>query len=441
MRKPNLTIIKKLRKFMEESSKSEKYIKSKQDFTRERKLTFTRVVVFITNLVKKSLSIELVDFFDRIDKLEGNITDSCSKSAFSQSRKKLKSVFFEDFSKELVKEYYSDNDERVKRWKGYRPIGVDGSTLYLINKEAVKQEFGVHRNQILEIPMARVMCGYDVLNNIGIESRIMPIQTDELTVAIKWIDQYEEDMLMLYDRGYPDFALMYIHAIKQREFVIRAPKTFNKEVKEFVESGKISKVIELPTNPRSIKKLSNLGYNIDKETKIRVRLVRVKIESGEVEILITSLLDEKKFSTREFKSLYNKRWKIETYYDRLKNKLQIEVFSGHSVEAIKQDFYAMIFVSNLQSIIIAEGEEELRNENGISKYKYQINRNVSLGIMKDEIIDIFLSSKPEETLKRLKDRFIKHLEPIRPDRKFQRKIKFKRTRGRYQTLTNYKRAI
>jgi hypothetical protein len=441
MRKTNLTILEGLRKFIELSSKNAKYIRSKQDFTRERKLTFTRVVVFITNLVKKSLSIELVDFFDRLIKYGSTITDSCSKSAFSQSRKKLKSVFFEDFNKELVKEYYSDNDERVKRWSGFRLIGIDGSTMYLIDKEDVKEEFGVQRNQSVEVPMARVMCGYDVLNNIGIESRIMPIQNDELTVAIDWISNYEEDMLLLYDRGYPDFAMMYIHAIKQRKFVIRAPKAFNKEVKEFVESGARSKVIELPSTYGAITKLSKLGYKIDKETKIRVRLVRVKIDSGEVEILITSLLDEKQYSAKVFKDLYNKRWKIETYYDRLKNKMQIEVFSGHSAEAIKQDFYAMIFVSNLQSIIIDEGEEELKYKNGIRKYKYQINRNVSLGIMKDEIIDMFLSSKPEEILKRLKDRFLKHLEPIRPDRKFHRIKKGKRTKGRYQTFTNYGRAI
>jgi hypothetical protein len=441
MRKTNITITERIRTFIEVSSNNEKYINNREDFTRKRKLTFTRVVIFIANIVKKSLSIELVNFFDRLDKLGENNTNSCSKSAFSQARKKLKSVFFEDCTKELVKEYYTDNDERVKRWKGFRLIGIDGTTLYLLDKGDIKEEFGVQSNQSVEIPMAMVMCGYDVLNNLGIETRILPIRKDELPAAIEWLESFEKDMLMLYDRKYPDFGLMYIHTIKHREFVIRGTKTFNKEVKEFLKSGKESEVVELPATDGAIIKLSKLGYVISKETKIKVRLVRVKIDSGEVEILITSLLDEKKYPPLIFKGLYHKRWGIETYFDRLKNNLQIEVFSGHSAEAIKQDFYAMIFISNLQSIIISESEEELKDKFRKRKYKYQINRNVSLGIMKDEIIDIFLSSNPDEVLKRLKERFLKHLEPIRPDRKFQRKVKSKRTKGRYQTFSNYKRAI
>jgi hypothetical protein len=441
MRKPNSIIIEYLRVFLEKSSKNEKYIKNKQDFTRERKLTFTRLVIFITNMLKKSLSIELEKFYERLEQLGSKVTESCSKSGFSQARKKLKWVFFEDFNKELIKEYYTDNDERVKTWEGFRLIGVDGSTMYLINKDDVRKEFGVQRNQSVEVAMARVMCGYDLLNNLGIRAKIMPIAKDELSTAIEWIENYEEDMLMLYDRGYSDFALIYIHMIKQRNFVIRVPKTFNREVVKFVKSGKKSETIELPITPGAMKKLAELGYKTDKETKVKIRLVRVKIDSGETEVLITSLTDEKKYPTKIFKDLYNKRWKIETYYDRLKNNLQIEVFSGHSAEAIKQDFYAMIFVSNLQAIIIDESNEDLKEQEGTCKYKYQINWNVSLGIMKDEIIEIFLSTKPEEILKKLKEKFLRHLEPIRPGRKFHRKFRTKRTKGKYQTIGNYGRAI
>lgn len=441
MRKPNLTIIENLRRFIVESSKSEKYIRSKQDFTRERKLTFNRVVTFIINLAKKSLSIELEFFFARINKNEGTETESCSKSAFSQARKKLKPEIFEDLNKELLKEYYSDNDDRVKRWNGYRLIGEDGSTMYLLDRKDVREEFGVHRNENLERVMARVMCSYDVLNNLSIQSRIMPISRDELSIATEWVEGHDEDMLTLYDRGFRGFALIYIHLIKQSEFVMRTTKTFNNEITVFVKSNKRSAIVEMPCTKKSRRKLKLLGYDVDRKVTVKVRLIRVNLDSGEEEILITSLLDSKKYPTRIFKDLYYKRWGVETYYDRLKNKFQIEVFSGISAEAIKQDFYAMIFVSNLQSIIIDEGEEELKNINKNRKYEYQINWNVSLGLMKDEIIDLFISSNSEQILLRLKDKFLKYLEPIRPNRKFKRIIKSKRRKGKFQTFTNYKRAI
>lgn len=75
------------------------------------------------------------------------------------------------------------------------------------------------------------------------------------------------------------------------------------------------------------------------------------------------------------------------------------------------------------------------------KYKYKLNRNVSFGLLKIKILEIFLSSSPEKIIEKLTDDFLDNLEPIRPDRKYERKPKRKKTKGKYQTLTNYRRAI
>ena len=55
-------------------------------------------------------------------------------------------------------------------------------------------------------------------------------------------------------------------------------------------------------------------------TKIKVRLVKVILKTKEVEILMTNLLDCEKYPTEIFQGLYNKRWSIETNYDKLKNE-------------------------------------------------------------------------------------------------------------------------
>ena len=49
---------------------------------------------------------------------------------------------------------------------------------------------------------------------------------------------------------------------------------------------------------------------------LRVRLIRVELESGEVEVLITSLLDTKAYPYRAFAKLYALRWGIEENYKR-----------------------------------------------------------------------------------------------------------------------------
>lgn len=76
---------------------------------------------------------------------------------------------------------------------------------------------------------------------------------------------------------------------------------------------------------------------------LTVRFVRVLLETGEYEVLVTSLLDGETYSTADFKELYWYRWGVENFYGILKTRLGLENFSGLTAEAVKQDFYASVF--------------------------------------------------------------------------------------------------
>jgi hypothetical protein len=92
---------------------------------------------------------------------------------------------------------------------------------------------------------------------------------------------------------------------------------------------------------------------------------------------MTSLLNSKLHKSRSFKELYFKRWGVETYYNELKNKLKIEYFSGYSNNTIHQDFNVAIFISNIQSLIVNDIEEEIDKETKDRKLKYKFNSNLS----------------------------------------------------------------
>ena len=162
-------------------------------------------------------------------------------------------------------------------------------------------------------------------------------------------------------------------------------------------------------------------------------------------MLISSLTDKKKYNYKNFKGLYFLRWPVETEYDCWKNKLQIEIFSGHTAEAIRQDFYANIFTINLLSILIEDCEKEVKEISEGKKYEYAINRNVSIGIMKEggKLIGLFLDGEDQirENLIKIKEILIRYLEPIRKDRHYKRKKKITKMRGKYRHHKNYKRAI
>jgi hypothetical protein len=291
--------------------------------------------------------------------------------------------------------------------------------------------------------MARVMQVQDILNDITVRGTIHPIKQSEQAIMANQVSQLYEDSLTLFDRGYPGFALMYLMLNEEtpRNFVMRCKVGFNKEVQQFVHSTKSSKTIELFPGNTAIATLKEQGYIVTAKTPLKVRMVKVKLPTGEVEVLLTSLYCKKLFTIADLKYLYGLRWRIETTFGKQKNQQQMEQFSGHRVICIQQDYAAGLFVANLQSLIEKQCENYLKKINTKRKYRYRINRNVSWASLKYNIVKLILQNEPLEVLLKLQEGFQRNIEPVRHGRQNQRLKKAKRLNGKYQTFTNYKRAI
>lgn len=439
----NLVIIEELKSFLEmvcsQKDLRDIFVNSPTDFTRRRKLTLQRLVGMLINLPKRSLSIELQDFFDTL----GMSSQSVTKGAFSLQRSKLHPCFLEVWNKLLVDCYYHYYADNVKRWRNFRVLAVDGSTAYLIHKPDIVEKFGTQDNQHTKIPMARVMQLEDVLNKITIWGNISPIKESEGSIISRQVEELYEDSLTIFDRGYPSYLLMYLmlNQERKRNFIMRCKTDFNKQVKEFVASDEYSRIVMLTPTDQAISKLKGYGYVLNSNTDIKVRMVKVLLKTGKVEILLTSLYDEQKYTLEDFKYLYGLRWNIETTYGIQKNQQQMEQFSGHRVICIEQDYAAGIFVSNLQSLVEKQSGSYIKQISKSRKYNYKINKNVSWAYLKHNIIKLFLEEDSEKILKEMQRHFQRNIEPIRPGRQYERHRKAKRSKGKYQTLTNYKRAI
>ena len=56
---------------------------------------------------------------------------------------------------------------------------------------------------------------------------------------------------------------------------------------------------------------------------LHLRLIRVKLDTGKIEILITSsMTDKQKYPHKIFKELYHKRWPVEVDYLFMKERLE-----------------------------------------------------------------------------------------------------------------------
>ena len=363
-------------------------------------------------------------FFAELDDL-GNLPTA---SAYSQAREKLKPEVFKGLNKIVVDTFYDDypEDEEVLKWNGKLLLAVDGSKIHVFDTPETRETFTVERNQFVEHVRGLGSFLYDVENEIIINVELSKQKSEASFIAENHINYIMPNSIILLDMGYNDYTTMALLISKKVDFVIRFPVSSKyTEVKKFVESEESSKVIELSVT-ESQKKLVK-KYNLS--TKIKVRFVKVVLDNGQTEILGTTLMDA---SISDLKYLYWKRWGIETYFDRFKNIFEVERFSGKKVQTIMQDFYGMVYLSNMESLLIKETNEELKSRNHLKKYTYKVNHSVSYSAMLDYLIDLFYKKASDEEIYQ-KMKIIFKTNPVveRPGRKFTREKRRHSTRLAY----------
>lgn len=404
----------------------------KKDFTRKRKLPFISLVLFMVNIIKQTVQKELTRFI----KTFGDKTSNITKSAFSQSRMKLKPEAFIELNNRLVDEFYTDNI--IKKWNGFRLCAIDGSKLILpTHSKELMEKFGTLSSGMI-IPQAQISNCYDVLNEIIIDTQLETIQINEMNQAVRHLQKLSKGDLIVFDRGYAATWFYYMIKFKKLDFVNRIPRGFRKDAENFRLSDSEDDIIEIDIPPQKSRYgLQRHGLKKENVKPFKLRLVKVILDTGEVEVLATTLLDKEKYPLEIFKELYFKRWGIETNYNHLKSNIHVEEFSGLTEVAIRQDFYANAFINNLQSIIALDSKEEMDKENEDKEYEYKINRNLSLGFMKDRIVEILTSDNPKY-YEELKDLFKMNPNPVRKGRKNPRKHQDK---NRRKYFMNRKRAV
>ena len=229
--------------------------KSEKDFTRNRSLTFPRLISFMLNMVNGSIQSELSRFFQVVYESPISI-NSVSTAAFCKARKKLSYTAFKSLNTCLTDTFYDSS--LVRKWNGLRLLAVDGSVTSLPNSPELLTYFGKARNHAAK-PAVRISQLYDVQNKLSIDLQIDPHTTGERDQAVKHLEYTDKDDLVLYDRGYPAVWLFILHQMKNVHFCARVTIDSSNILKEFLRSGKIEDTVYFPCVEKSLRHCKKEG--------------------------------------------------------------------------------------------------------------------------------------------------------------------------------------
>jgi hypothetical protein len=286
-----------------------------QDWRRQRRLTFRRVVSLILTGHKHALQKALKRFLRAI----GVVSEVPTASAYRQARQKLQPALFQHLNKVVVEKFYTlyAPEGGVKRWQGRRVLGLDGTRSNLPDTAARREHYPGHRNQ--PAGGARVQALGSVcdalLNDLALEATLGKQQAEKGSLCTSHLQVTTPGDVRVLDRGYADSGVRAFRVPHPRDFVIRVPRRRAGPIRAVWEGPQREQVIELSVPERQ----RDFVQKHDRAPRLRVRFVKNDLADGEVEVLATSRLDAQAVPVAVLKTRYGWRWGVETSYDRVKN--------------------------------------------------------------------------------------------------------------------------
>jgi hypothetical protein len=381
-------------------------------------MTFSELIYFMLGMVKESTQNALERFFPRVGKRQSRM----SQQAFSVARQKIKWEAIEELFQASVLGSYQ---EEWGRWRGFRLMAVDGSFIRLPCDSALIEYYGaLGRGGTSAAALVSLL--YDLENDVIADAKIAPISENERALAeghiqaLRRMKSFQAGAeLVIFDRGYP--SIEFIMSLQENEitYVMRVQKGF-------------IRARELPKRRERWARLGKGGP--------RVRAIRIPLDGGETETLITNVGKEV-LEYGAFRELYHKRWGIEGKYKTVKQRMELENFSGRLVDNIKQDFYATMTAANMLASFTRAANRKVKKEREKrgNKYDYQVNVNHAVGVFKDKLIEVVIEQRDgvrRRLMKELVGEIERRVVPIRLNRKAARKEIPRKARFHYNHKSN-----
>jgi Transposase DDE domain. len=397
-------------------------------FTRKRKVTAEWITFGILNSRGLTQKMELRKY----QQMTGKKTE-ISQWGYTKARLKIHPKVFDWLNQEYLHMYYCEDNEQLQTFKGYIPTAIDGSDIHLPSSPETQSKYG-DSNAWSDYPvvMGSASCAYDVINHMILDAclnKYKHCERDSARTHIRNIgERYPQEHIYIFDRGYPSAEFLMELIDQELYFLFRlGGKTFQREQKALSSEDEWIDICFDQTRMNPYRGTS-LYEKMAERGKLHLRMVRIELAEGVQQVLLTNLPDDT-FPLEDLKTLYHLRWDIETVYNTLKSKMQLENFSGKLPQIIEQDFFVTIYLYNLISDI--QQQSLLDAEKKKTKHEMKPNENMAIGIVKDNLVRMALEedgNKRAEIFSGIIEEIKRYRVPIRPERNYKRTTAVRKTK-------------
>jgi hypothetical protein len=324
-------------------------------------------------------------------------------------------------------EEWAHRSAGADRWRGLALYGVDGTTLRVTDSDENRRHFGGHDSgrhaggrdeRISGYPLMRLVVVMALRSHLLAAATFGPYGVDERTYASSLWESVPDHSLVLVDRNYLQASVLVplMTTGTERHWITRAKA--NTKFASIQRLGPGDELVEFKTSRHALGKDKSLPTHFD------ARVVRYQRKGYPPQLLITSLVDERRYPADELRALYHERWEIELGFGEIKTDMleRLETIRSKSPDAVAQEMWGLLIAYNLIRLEMQRIAAELEVPPNRISFVAALRECVEQWHLAAMTSPGTVSGRLATMADRLRN-FV--LPPRRPDRVFPRAVKIK----------------
>ena len=284
-----------------------------------------------------------------------------SEEAFVKARARMPLRYWITLVMLLADRFGREHEDRI-RWKRFRLLAIDGTLLNLPRYQALRDHSGTARSgRGGTIPQARLVMLQFPLARVPYRFAVAPKSQAEKLMAAPLLTHLRPDDLLLMDRGFWSYGLF--SQVRQRGAYFATRKIEQVHLKVIRRLGPKDTLVRLiPTD----KRWKKMGW----PESLELRRIDYQVRGFRASALITNVTDPKLVSRREWvgmathragevldKSVYHRRWEIETTFSELKVRQGLGQLKGRTPGTIDYEIASHVLLYLMVRWLMVEAAE------------------------------------------------------------------------------------
>ena len=293
-----------------------------------------------------------------------------SSSGITQARVRLGAPVMAEIFESVVQPV-GTADTRGAWLRQWRVLAIDGFDVDMPDTEGNAAEFGYagSGDNRSALPKARVVALTECGTHAFLACEVSGYGVGEQTLAQRLYPRLRVDELLTADRGFYSFDAWSVAAGTGAALLWRAPTGLRLPVVRVLADGTyLSVLIDAAIRGKrreAILAAARAGGELDPEQACLVRVIEYDVPdragngTGELIVLLTSVLDPADARSDELADTYHLRWEQETGHDQLKTHLRGpgRLLRSRLPELVYQEIWAWLIVHYALAVLITQAAE------------------------------------------------------------------------------------